>query len=506
MQLLDNLALGLATALSLSNLSYALLGCLIGTLIGVLPGLGPLVTIAMLIPLTYGLEPVTALIMLSSIYYGAQYGGSTTAILLKLPGESSSAITMLDGHAMAMKGRAGPALAGAALGSLFAGCVGTLLIAAFAVPLSALALSFGASEYFALMVLGLVTAVVLSSDRLDKSLGMVIIGLLLGLIGTDVNSGTIRFAFGTPALFDGIDFACVAMGLFGIGEIIATLESSGYKGNALMAKVEQLWPSRADLRRMLPPALRGTALGSLLGVLPGAGVTIAAFGAYSLEKRFSRNRDELGHGAIEGVVGPESANNAAAQTSFIPLLTLGIPSGAVMALMVGAMIVHNIQPGPQLIVTHPAAFWGLIVSMFIGNLMLVILNLPLVGVWAKLLKVPYRFLFPSILIICTIGIYSLQSSFFDIYLMLAFGLLGYALIKLQISAVPLLLGFVLGPMLEENFRRAMLLSGGEWGYFLDHPITLGILGAALALLAGTLLPALKKRKQTLASQGALDLE
>ncbi|CAN5779523.1 tripartite tricarboxylate transporter permease [soil metagenome] len=502
MDLLNNLQLGFSTALSLQNLTYALLGCLTGTLIGVLPGLGPVVTIAMLLPLTYGLEPTTALIMLASIYYGSQYGGSTTAILVNLPGESSSAITLIEGHQMARAGRAGPALAAAAIGSFFAGCVGTLLLAAFAAPLAEIALRFGSPEYFSLMLLGLIGAVTLSSGPLLKSIGMVVLGLLLGLVGTDVNSGSARFALGLPNLLDGFDFACLAMGIFGIGEIIATLERSSGLTETFVAKVGSLWPTRTDLRRMVPSMLRGTAVGSLLGILPGAGVTVASSVAYTVEKKVSKYSSEFGRGAIEGVTGPEAANNAAAQTNFIPLLTLGIPGSAVMALLVGAMMVHNIQPGPQIIRNHPDLFWGLIASMWIGNVMLVVLNLPLVGLWVSLLKVPYKYLYPAILAFCSIGVYSLQGASFDIYQMAAFGLLGYLLIKLDASAVPLLLGFVMGPMLEENFRRSLLLSSGSLRIFVERPFSLVLIVAAVAMLIAVLAPAVR-RKRSLIDDDAL---
>lgn len=491
---LAHLQLGASTAFTFQNLGYAFIGCLTGTVIGVLPGLGPLVTIAMLLPITYGLDPTSALIMLASIYYGAQYGGSTTAILVNLPGEASSAITLIDGHQMARQGRAGPALAGAAIGSFCAGCVGTLLIALFAVPMASLALAFTSPEYFSLMLLGLIGAVSLSSGSLLHALGMVVLGLLLGLVGVDVNSGTARFTAGSPHLMEGVEFACLAMGVFGMAEIIVTLERHHASRESFIAKVSSLWPTREDMRRMVAPTLRGTALGSVLGLLPGAGATIAAFTAYSLEKQVSRHARELGSGAIEGVVAPEAANNAAAQTNFIPLLTLGIPGSAVMALLVGAMMIHDIQPGPQILSQHPQLFWGLIVSMWVGNLMLVVLNLPLVGLWASLLKVPYRYLFPAILAVCAIGIYSLQGSAFDIYQMLAFGVLGYFLIKMDVPAVALLMGFVMGPMMEESFRRALVVSGGDLSVFIERPISLGLLLASAVLLLAAVVPAVRQRR------------
>ncbi len=498
MELLDNLALGFVTAISLQNLFYAFLGCLLGTLIGVLPGLGPIPTIAMLLPITYTLEATSALIMLAGIYYGAQYGGSTTAILVRLPGESSSAVTLIDGHAMARQGRAGAALAAAAIGSFFAGCVGVLLLAAFAAPLAEFALDFGPADYFSLMLLGLVGSVALSSGRLDRSLGMIVIGILLGLVGTDVNSGTDRYVFGFERLTDGIEFTCLAMGLFGIAEIVANLERGKTEGKLTVAPIHSLWPSREDLRRMVAPILRGTTIGSVLGILPGAGATIAAFSAYTLEGRFSKHRHELGSGAIEGVAAPESANNAAAQGSFIPMLTLGIPGSATMALLIGAMMIHDIQPGPQVMTSHPALFWGLIVSMWIGNIMLVVLNLPLIGVWVSLLRVPYHVLYPAILVFCCIGVYSVQNSTFDIWLVALLGVAGYLMAKLEMSPVPLLLGFVLGPMMEVMLRRALMIARGDFTVFVTRPISATLLALVVLLIVVALLPRLRRHRDVLA--------
>ena len=498
MDLLAHLATGFSVAATPINLLYALVGCLLGTLIGVLPGIGPVATIAMLLPATYALPPVSALIMLAGIYYGAQYGGSTTAILVNLPGESSSVVTTLDGYQMARQGRAGPALAAAGLGSFFAGCVGTLLLAAFAAPLTEMAFAFGPAEYCALMVLGLVGAVVLASGSLLKAIAMIILGLLLGLVGTDVNSGLARFTMDTPELADGIGFVAVAMGVFGYGEIITNLAKSGEDREVFTAKVQGLMPTREDLRQMMPSVLRGTALGSVLGVLPGGGAVLASFAAYTLEKKIKLKAGEvaLGQGNIRGVAAPEAANNAGAQTSFIPLLTLGIPPNAVMALMVGAMTIHNIQPGPQVMTSNPELFWGLIASMWLGNLMLVILNLPLIGMWIKLLSVPYRLLFPAIVLFCAIGVYSTNNNTFDIWMVALFGLVGYIFIKLGCEPAPLLLGFILGPMMEENLRRALLLSRGDWSVFVTRPLSGSLLAAALVLLIIVLLPAVKaKRKE-----------
>ncbi|MFN7120883.1 MAG: tripartite tricarboxylate transporter permease [Hydrogenophaga sp.] len=497
MELFDNLALGFSVAFTLQNLIYAFVGCLLGTLIGVLPGIGPLATIAMLLPVTYGLEPVAALIMLAGIYYGAQYGGSTTAILVNLPGESSSVVTVIDGYQMARKGRAGPALAAAGLGSFFAGCVGTLVLAAFAPPLTEVALSFGPSEYFALMVLGLIGAVVLASGSLLKALAMIVLGLLIGLVGTDVNSGVARFSFDIPELTDGINFVVIAMGIFGYGEIISNLSQDESERQVFTGKVHGLMPTKEDFKRMLPAVLRGTALGSVLGILPGGGALLSSFAAYTIEKKTKLKPGEVpfGQGNIRGVAAPESANNAGSQTSFIPLLTLGIPPNAVMALMVGAMTIHNIQPGPQVMTSNPELFWGLIASMWIGNLMLVVLNLPLIGVWVKLLSVPYRWLFPAILLFCAIGVYSTNNNSFDIWMVAVFGLIGYSFIKLGCEPAPLLLGLILGPMMEEYLRRALLISRGDWSVFVTRPISASLLAAALLLLAIVLLPAIKKKRE-----------
>jgi len=494
MELFSNLALGFDTAFTLQNLMYCLIGCVLGTLIGVLPGLGPIATIAMLLPATYALPPIAALIMLAGIYYGSQYGGSTTAILLNIPGETSSVVTAIDGYQMARNGRAGVALFTAGMGSFFAGCFATLVLAAFAAPLSQLAFKFGPAEYFSLMVLGLIGAVVLASGSLIKAIGMIILGLLMGIIGTDVNSGVSRYAFDIPELSDGIGFVAVAMGVFGFAEIMGNLEKTG-DDEGFLNKMTTMIPTKTDIKRMIPSILRGTAIGSILGILPGGGAALAAFGAYSVEKKSSKYSHEFGKGAIEGVAGPESANNAAAQTSFIPLLTLGIPPNAVMALMVGAMTIHNIQPGPQVMTSNPALFWGLIASMWIGNVMLILLNLPLIGIWVKLLKIPYRFLYPAILVFCCIGVYTVNNTVFDVYVTAGFGLIGYLFFKLGCEPPPLLLGFVLGPMMEENFRRALLLSRGDFMTFLTRPLSLGLLIAAALLVVIVALPAVKKTRE-----------
>ncbi len=494
MDLFTNLAIGFGTALKLTNLAYAFVGCLLGTLIGVLPGLGPLTTIAMLLPITYALSPDAALIMLAGIYYGAQYGGSTTAIVVNLPGESSSVVTTLDGYQMARNGRAGVALSTAAIGSFFAGCVATLAIAALAQPLASIALQFGPKEYFSLMILGLLLATVLSNGPFVEGVGMILFGTLLSLTGTDVNTGTQRFAFDIPQLFDGLDFVPLAMGIFGFAEIVKNLEPHEER-TVMTQKITNMFPTKEDYKRMIPAILRGTTLGTCLGVLPGGGSVLSSFAAYTVEKKLSSRPEEFGKGAIEGVAGPEAANNAGAQTSFIPLLTLGLPSNVVMALMVGAMTIHNIQPGPQVMTKNPELFWGLIVSMWVGNLMLVILNLPLVGLWVKLLTIPYRYLYPAIMVFCCIGVYSLKNDTFEVYEAAIFCIFGYLLIKLQLPPAPMLLGLVLGPQIEENFRRAMLLSRGDFTVFFTSPLSGTLLAIAAIAVVLITLPQIKSTRQ-----------
>ena len=468
--ILSNIVMGFGIALTWQNVVLCFFGCVIGTAIGVLPGIGPLTTMALILPVTFWLSPVGALIMLSGVFYGAQYGGSTTAILVKIPGETSSVVTVLDGYAMAQRGRAGPALAIAAIGSLFAGSVVTLLIAVGGPALAKVALLFQSADYVSVMLLGLVSAVVLAHGSVLKAVGMIVLGVALGLVGTDVSTGEYRMTMGIDVLFDGIGFVPLSMGLFGLAEIMVNLESAG--ASEIEAKpVSGLWPTLADLKQSFFAMVRGTAIGTVFGILPGGGPTIAAFSAYSLEKKVSKSPERFGRGAIEGVAAPESANNAAAQACFIPMLSLGIPPNALMALMIGAMMIHGIAPGPEIISKQPALFWGLIASMWIGNLMLVVLNLPLIGIWVKLLQVPYGYLFPSILVLCCIGTYTLSSSTGDVLVMTAFGVIGYAFRKLDCEPAPLLLGLVLGPMLEENFRRAMVLSGGDWSIFLRRPIS-----------------------------------
>jgi TctA family transporter len=494
MELLGNLGIGLDAAFTLSNLAYCLIGVLLGTMIGVLPGLGPNATIAMLLPFTFTLAPLSALIMLAGIYYGAQYGGSTTAILINLPGEASSVVTALDGHQMAKQGRAGVALATAAIGSFVAGSFATLVIAVFGPVLADFALEFGPADYCSLIVLGLVASVALAHGSLLKALGMIFLGLLIGLVGADVNSGTLRYTFDIPELADGIQVAVVAMGLFGINEILHNLEHERTR-EAMVKSVSGLLPTREDVRRIIGPIIRSTLLGSALGILPGGGSILASFSAYSLEKKLSKHPERFGTGMIEGVAAPEAANNAGAQTSFIPMLTLGIPSNSVMALMFGAMIIQGIVPGPSVMTENPDLFWGLIVSMWIGNLFLVVLNLPLIGLWVRMLRVPYHLLYPLIIALCCIGAYSLRNNTFDVYLTALFGFLGYVFVKLECEPAPLLLGFILGPMLEEYLRRAMILSHGDPLVFVTRPISATMLGLAVVALIIVLSPAIRAKRE-----------
>jgi TctA family transporter len=493
MDFFSNLALGFGVALTPINLLVALVGCVLGTLIGVLPGIGPVAAIAMLLPATYALPPESALIILAGIYYGAQYGGAITAILTNQPGESSSAVTCIDGHQLTRQGRAGLALGAAVLGSFFAGCVGTLISAAFASMLTRLAFQFGPAEYFSLMVLGMVGAAVMASGSLTKAFGMAVLGLLLGLVGTDASSGLVRFAFDIPELSDGIGFVAIAMGVFGYGEVICKLAQPKRTRTVINAKVQHVLPTPQDVKNMTPAALRGTALGSLLGVLPGGGALLASFASYALEKRIKNKPGEvpLGKGNIRGVVAPESANNAGAQAAFVPMLTLGIPLNVVMALMVGAMTIHHIQPGPQVMTSNPELFWGLIASMLIGNLMLLALTLPLIGVWIRLLSAPYRRLFPAIVLLCAFGVYTIRNNAFDIWLVAAFGFFGYVFKKLDMEPAPLLFGFILGPMMEINLRQALSFSSGDWGVFVTRPLSAGLLLMAFCMLFLLLVPAVK---------------
>jgi len=496
--LLPNLALGFQTAVSLQNLLYCFIGVFVGTLVGVLPGIGPLAAIAMLLPATFNLPPVGALIMLAGIYYGTQYGGSTTAILVNLPGESASVVTCLDGFQMAKNGRAGPALAIAAVGSFFAGTVGTILIALAGPPLAEMALKFGAPEYFSLMTMGLIASAVLASGSMLKAIAMIFLGLLFGIVGTDVNSGMSRFTFGMSGLADGLSFVVVAMGLFGFGEILSNLEKGQEVSSRelLKTKIEHLYPTFNDLKLSAGPIMRGTAIGAFFGTLPGAGPTISAFSSYAMEKKMAKHPEEFGKGAIQGVAGPEAANNAAAQCAFIPTLTLGIPGSGTMALMLGALTIQGIAPGPQVMTQRPELFWGLIASMWIGNAMLVILNLPLIGLWVKLLSVPYRILFPSIMVFMAIGVYSVNNLDLDIYMTVFFGVMGYIFTKLKCEPAPLILAFVLGPLMEENLRRALLISRGDPTVFFTRPISAVFLGLTILLLVVMVLPNIRKKRET----------
>ncbi len=494
MDLFDNLILGFSTALSLQNLLFCLFGVLIGTLVGVLPGISPLNTTAMLLPFTFGLAPTSAMIMLAGIFYGAQYGGSTTAILVNVPGETSAVVTCLDGYQMARQGRAGPALAIAAIGSFFAGCVATIVIALLSAPLAALALKFTAPEYFSLLVMGLIAAVVLAHGSPFKAIAMVLVGILIGLVGIDVNSGVPRLTFGIPDIADGMDFVPVVVGLFGIGEVAANLEIPQDR-SILAGKIKNLMPSWTDFKAAFPAILRGTCVGTILGILPGGGAALPPFAAYALEKKVSCHPERFGTGVIQGVASPESANNAGAQTSFIPLLTMGIPTNPLMALMIGALMIQGIQPGPSMIHDQPALYWGVVASMWIGNLMLVVINLPLVGMWVSLLRIPYRLLFPAIILFCCIGAYASSNSVFSVWLMLGWGALGYFFNKVGVQPAPMVLGFVLGPMLEENFRRAMLLSGGDPLVFVQRPISAVLLAIAAALLLVMISPAIRRKRE-----------
>lgn len=493
MELLDNLAFGLGVAISPLNILYCFIGVLVGTLVGVLPGLGPIATMSMLLPITFNLPADTAIIMLAGIYYGAQYGGSTTSILINIPGEASSVVTALDGHAMAKAGRAGPALGMAAIGSFIAGSVATIVIAWFAPILSGIALSFRPADYFSLMVFGLVAAVVLASGSLLKALAAIIFGLLLGLVGSDVNSGSLRFTGGILELMNGIEFVVIAMGLFGIADAIATVQTDT-KVTTVTQRIGRLLPRWPELKACLPSIARGTALGSLLGILPGGGALLASFAAYSLEKKVAKPPRTFGSGDIRGVAAPESANNAGAQTSFIPLLTLGIPSNPTMALVLGALMIQGITPGPQVMVDRPELFWGLVASMWIGNLMLVFLNIPLIGIWVRLVTVPYYYLYPAILVFCCVGAYTINNNAFDVIVMAVAGLVGYILLLLRCEPAPLVLGFILGPLMEENLRRALLISMGDPSVFVTQPISAIFLAASVVILVLMVLPSLRNMR------------
>ncbi len=489
--LVANLALGFQTALSPAALAFCLVGVTLGTLIGVLPGIGAMAAIAMLLPITYHVPPTEALIMLAGIYYGAQYGGSTASILLRLPGTPQAAVVTLDGYPMAQQGRAGVALFLTTIASFAGSVVGVVLLAGFAPMLARGAMAFQAPEYFALMVLGLVAAALLTQGSPLRGLMMVVAGLMLGSVGTDLQSGTFRFVFGIPELADGIGLVAMAMGLFGVSEVIANAARGGAPA-ARTPKWREMIPTRADWRAAIPAMGRGAGLGAGFGALPGTGSSIAAFVSYAVEKRIARDPGRFGRGAVEGVSAPEAANNAAAQTAFIPTLTLGIPGDAVLALMLGALILHGIIPGPGLIAAQPALFWGLVASFVLGNLMLLVLNLPLIGLWISILRIPYRLLYPAILVFICIGVFSIRNSVFDIWLVLIFGAVGYGMRLLRFEPAPLLLGFILGPLLEQYLRRAMTVSRGDPMIFVERPISAAFLGLAAVLLVGSLTTGLRR--------------
>jgi len=488
MDLISNLALGFSTATTVTNLFYCFVGVFLGTFIGVLPGVGPLAAVAMLLPVSFYLEPTTALVMLAGVYYGAEYGGSIASILLNIPGTPSSSVTCIDGYPMAQQGRAGVALFATSVASFFGGVFGVIVMVLLAPRLAEFALLFQPAEYFSVMVLGLIAASIVSSSGVLRGLMMVCLGILLGTIGVDVNSGDTRFTGGVPELRDGVSLVVVAMGLFGISEVMVSLRGAtkSYAGQNVRGR--DIFPTRAEWRRSFLPALRGASIGSFFGTLPGTGQTVASFVGYALEKKVSPNKAQFGSGAIEGVVVPESANNAAAQTAFIPTLTLGIPGSTTMALMLGALMIHGITPGPRLISDHPDLFWGLVVSFLFGNFFLLVLNIPLIGLWVRLLRVPHYYLYPTVIIMICVGVYGISNSLTDVWATLAFGLIGYVLRLFRFEPAPMLIGFVLGPMMEEFFRRAMLLSRGDPMVFLERPGSAALLALGALLLCASALP------------------
>jgi putative tricarboxylic transport membrane protein len=490
---MDLFTIGFPTAFSPANLFYCFFGVFLGTFIGVLPGVGSLAAVALLLPVTFYLEPITALVMLAGVYYGAEYGGSTSAILLNLPGTPSSAVTCIDGHAMTKQGRAGVALFTTTIASFVGGSIGILLLIFFAPAIVSFALAFGPAEYFAAMLLGLVGAATISQGSALRGLAMVALGLLIGTIGTDIHSGVQRYTMGLPQLYDGIGLVVLAMGLFGVSEIIASVRSQAHDRFAQKIRLRDMMPTREDTRRAAFPVMRGAGVGSVFGALPGAGPSIAAFLAYALEKRVSHQPAHFGKGAIEGISAPEAGNNAAVQTAFIPTLSLGIPGSATMAIMLGALMIHGINPGPRLMLEHPGLFWGLIASFWIGNVLLLVLNIPLIGLWVRLLTIPYKFLYPAILVLICVGIYSVRASVFDIWVVLVFGIIGYAMRLLRFEPAPLLIGFILGPMVEENFRRAMILARGDVLALFQRPLAGALLSLTLALILALAWSAIRRR-------------
>ncbi|SAI69470.1 membrane protein [Bordetella ansorpii] len=495
MELLDNVLHGFSVAFQWENLAWSLFGVFMGNLIGVLPGMGVLAAISILLPLTYAMTPTAALMMLAGIYYGAQYGGGITCILLNLPGTPSHAVTCLDGNPLARQGKSGSALFMLVMSSFIGACAGILIMILFSPLLVEVAFQFGPAEYFSMMMLGLFAGATLAKGSAVKGVAMVFLGLLCGVVGTDVNTGVIRYAFGIIELSDGVQLVALAMGLFGLADFFANVNRIGKATTVDAGKRMSVRPEPGDMRKSAAPIARGSAIGSILGILPGTGATIASFMSYAIEKRVSKTPQRFGNGAIEGVAGPEAANNSAAQTSFIPTMSLGIPGDSVMALMLGALIIHGIQPGPQMVTEHADIFWGLIASFWIGNALLVVMNLPLIGMWAKLLKVPYKYLFPSALFFVCVGVYSTNNALFDVGMVLVIGVLGYLFLKLRFSPAPLLLGFVLGPMVEENFRRALLLSRGDLGIFVDRPISAGFIYAIFALAAWLVYSTMRNRRK-----------
>jgi TctA family transporter len=493
MDLVANLVLGFEHAFSPINLIYCFIGVFLGTFVGVLPGIGALATISMLLPLTFHVPPTTALVMLAGIYYGAAYGGSTASILLNLPGTPSAAVACLDGYPMSKQGRAGVALLMTTVASFFGATIGIIILTLFSPVLAEVGLAFGPADYFAMMVLGLVAAATLTQGSPIKGIAMVLVGLCIGMVGTDVQTGQQRFTFGIPELSDGFSLVAMAMGLFGVAEVIASVHRIRDQRAADRPKVTflSMLPTRDDVRRSWFPMLRGSGIGSIFGTLPGTGPTIASFMSYAVEKRVSREPSRFGKGAIEGVMAPEAANNAAAQTGFIPTLTLGIPGDAVMALMLGAMIIAGVQPGPRLVVEHPEIFWGLVASFWIGNVLLVILNIPLVGIWVRMLQIPYRILYPAILLFICIGVFSVNNNTFDILMVMMFGIFGYVLMLLRFEPAPMVLGFILGPLMEEHLRRAMLLSRGDPAVFVQRPISATLLALTALLLVWAMISLLR---------------
>ncbi len=502
MEIFDNIMLGLTTALDWNNLLWCITGVSLGTLIGVIPGVGTLATMSLLFPITYVLEPTAALIMLAGIWYGSTYGGSTASILLNLPGTPANAVTCLDGFPMAKQGRAGVALLMTTVASFFGASAGILMMMLFSPLVAEVAFKFGPAEYFSMMVLGLVAASVVSSGSAIKGITMVVAGVLLGMVGTDVNSGVARFDMGFPELQDGVQIVAIAMGLFGVTEIIASINHVKAADRKIDVSMKAMLPTRDEMKRSWGPMARGSSLGSFFGVLPGVGPTVAAFMAYALEKRTSKTPERFGKGAIEGIMAPESANNASDQASFIPTMTLGIPGSVTMALIIGALMIHGIQPGPQMLTEQPEMFWGLVMSFWIGNIVLVILNVPMIGLWIRVLTIPYHILYPAIVMFICIGTYSVNNNVFDVYAVLVFGIGGYVLRVLDFPPAPLLLGYVLGPMLEENFRRAMLLSRGSIQTFIERPISMWVLALTAALLVWGFWSNLRQRSAMVKTQSA----